>query len=192
MGNGYIESQLGENEKLIYTTRPHKIIFVSTAILWLLAIMLIRGEIVITRGGIGGIVSGEGTAIMRGIGAFCIIIGLLPVIRYLTSEFGITDKRVIIKVGWIRRNTLETQLKKIEQVRVDRGIFGRIFNYGTIVIVGTGGSSSPFRGIRKPMEFRKYAQAQKESVKCPYCGETIKLEAIKCKHCKSSLPEKES
>jgi hypothetical protein len=41
-------------------------------------------------------------------------------VTYKTSEFAVTDKRVVIKVGWIRRRTLETMLSKVEGIGVDQ------------------------------------------------------------------------
>jgi hypothetical protein len=35
-------------------------------------------------------------------------------------------------------------------------ILGRIFGYGTLVIVGTGGTNEPFKAVAKPMDFRKH------------------------------------
>jgi len=62
---------------------------------------------------------------------------IAPFIRKATSEFAITTKRVIIKVGFISRRTLEMNLSKIETVNVDQSIMGRILNYGSITIIGT-------------------------------------------------------
>lgn len=83
---------------------------------------------------------------------------LAPLIERFTSEFAITNKRVVIKVGFIARRTLEMNLSKIESVNVDQSILGRILGYGTIVIIGTGGTKEPFRAIKDPMTFRKRFQ----------------------------------
>ena len=80
---------------------------------------------------------------------------ILPLIQRATSEFAVTSRRVIIKVGLISRRTVELKLEKIESVGVDQTIFGRIFGYGTIVLKGTGGTNEPFRGIARPLDFRK-------------------------------------
>ena len=80
---------------------------------------------------------------------------IAPTIDWLTSEFAVTNKRVIIKVGLIARRTVEIQLPKIESIGVDQGIMGRIFGYGNIVVVGTGGTKEPFRAIADPLGFRK-------------------------------------
>ena len=83
---------------------------------------------------------------------------LSPIIKMLTSEFAITNKRIIIKVGLISRRTVEMNLNKIESVNVDQGILGRILGYGTIVVIGTGGTREPFATISNPIGFRKKFQ----------------------------------
>lgn len=83
---------------------------------------------------------------------------IAPLIDKYTDEFAITNKRVIIKTGLISRRTLEMNLSKIESVNVDQGILGRILGYGTIRIVGTGGTKEAFPKILQPLEFRKKFQ----------------------------------
>ena len=83
---------------------------------------------------------------------------LLPIIRQVTSEFVITNKRIIIKTGIISRQTLEMNLNKIESVNVDQGILGRILGYGTITIIGTGGTRESFHDISSPLLFRRKFQ----------------------------------
>lgn len=83
---------------------------------------------------------------------------ILPLVDYLTSEYVITNRRVIVKVGLIARSTLEMNLLKIESVNVDQSILGRILNYGSITIIGTGGTRETFHGISSPMVFRQRFQ----------------------------------
>jgi uncharacterized membrane protein YdbT with pleckstrin-like domain len=83
---------------------------------------------------------------------------IAPFIQRATSEFAITTKRVIIKEGLIARRTLEMNLSKIETVNVDQNIMGRILNYGSITIIGTGGTHEVFHNIAYPMHFRKAFQ----------------------------------
>ena len=47
---------------------------------------------------------------------------------------------------------------RIESVNVDQGILGRILGYGTIRIVGSGGTKVSFPSIKNPLEFRKKFQ----------------------------------
>jgi len=83
---------------------------------------------------------------------------VLPLIEQWTSEFAITNKRIIIKTGLISRQTLEMNLSKIEAVNVDQSIFGRILGYGSITIIGIGGTRENFYHISNPLIFRKTFQ----------------------------------
>ena len=81
-----------------------------------------------------------------------------PLIENWTSEYAITNKRVIIKLGLISRKTLEMNLSKIESVNVDQSIFGRILGYGAITIIGTGGTRETFSDLANPIQFRRVFQ----------------------------------
>lgn len=83
---------------------------------------------------------------------------IAPLIDWYTTEFAITNKRIIIKVGLIARRTIEMNLAKVESVTVKQGIIGRILGYGNITVIGTGGTDVPFKGISRPLDFRKAFQ----------------------------------
>jgi len=81
-----------------------------------------------------------------------------PLMDRWTDEFAITNKRIIIKTGLIGRRTIELNLSKIESVNVDQSIFGRILGFGSVQIVGTGGTRETFTNINNPITFRKRFQ----------------------------------
>jgi hypothetical protein len=80
------------------------------------------------------------------------------IVTVRTSELVITDRRVLIKVGFIQRHTFEMFISKIESVAVFQSMLGRLFNYGTVTIRGTGGSSESFTTIAAPLQFRDAIQ----------------------------------
>ncbi|HUH73904.1 MAG TPA: PH domain-containing protein [Chitinophagales bacterium] len=82
----------------------------------------------------------------------------IPLIARYTDEFAVTNKRVIIKTGLISRKTFEMNHSKIESVNVDQSILGRILGYGSLSIVGSGGTKEVFPNIKSPLEFRKKFQ----------------------------------
>jgi uncharacterized membrane protein YdbT with pleckstrin-like domain len=83
---------------------------------------------------------------------------IAPMLDRFSDEFAITNRRVIMKTGLISRKTLEMNLSKIESVNVDQSILGRMLGYGSIKIIGTGGTTEEFRNIREPLTFRKKFQ----------------------------------
>ena len=78
-----------------------------------------------------------------------------PLIMTKTDEFVITNKRVIMKTGLVSRKIFEMTVSHIESVNVDQTILGRLFSYGTVIIVGSGGTREGFPDIANPIEFRR-------------------------------------
>jgi uncharacterized membrane protein YdbT with pleckstrin-like domain len=74
-------------------------------------------------------------------------------IRWIT-EIAITDKRVIYKRGFINRHTVETNMDKVATVDVDQSVLGRLLNYGTVTVKGTGLTFEPLRRVESPIELR--------------------------------------
>ncbi len=157
----YIETNLLQDEKLVYCVSPHWIIFSSGcwALLFAIYVFLFSPDVLNTS------IYGPWTLhlvaslVLFVVGAYWII---QAYIYFKTSEYGVTNKRVLIKVGWIERRSLELLLDKVEGVLVDQTIFGRIFDYGTITIIGTGGTNDQFPYIPDPLLFRKTVQQEVE------------------------------
>jgi uncharacterized membrane protein YdbT with pleckstrin-like domain len=76
-------------------------------------------------------------------------------ILMLTTEFAVTNRRVFAKTGFIRRNTMEILLVKVESIAVRQNIVGRLMNFGTVTVTGTGGTSESFKVITNPITIRK-------------------------------------
>ena len=88
---------------------------------------------------------------------FVLIGGLTVVgvfIRCRTSEFVVTNKRVIFKTGFIRRNSLEVFLKNVGGMLVDQNIMGRIFDYGTVGVEGVA-AKQRFNHIANPFALKR-------------------------------------
>ena len=141
----YVDSNLLPNEQITYRARLHPIIYALPA--------MVLGVALLAALGGGGWIAGAA------IGVIGVVLFLPPWIRSVSSEFAITNKRVLIKVGLIRRHSLELLLQKVEGIGVDQGILGRILGYGTITVSGVGGTKEAFRMISNPLEFRRQVQA---------------------------------
>jgi uncharacterized membrane protein YdbT with pleckstrin-like domain len=184
----YVEEHLLPGEEVVHRAHLHKFVYLMP--LAIAVVMMIAAV----------------AAYMSDLPALTIgalIVALAPLvwaqIVYSSSEFAVTNKRVIIKVGFIQRRTLETLLTKVEGIEVHQGIMARLFDFGTIVVTGTGGTREQFANIAAPLEFRRQVQAQvtssetmhgiaataapRDERECPYCAELILKRAKLCKHC---------
>lgn len=156
----YIDSTLLPEEKVKYRTNRHWIIF-SPTVLWL--ILTFGAAFFLPRGILEPIPLffwGYETEELLTLALFAITVmsGIYNYVDYVCSEFGITNKRVLMKVGLIRRFSLEIFLERIESIHVRQGITGRIVGFGTIQVIGTGGTHDYFRYIPEPLEFRQRVQ----------------------------------
>lgn len=193
----YLDDHLLAGERVVYRARVHWSIFATAIVVIALGIVL---AIIL---GVYQPAYWYAGAALAGIG---LLLAIAPAIHYASSEFAVTDKRVVAKLGFIERESLETLLSKIEAIGVDQGILGRMLGYGTITITGTGGTEESFPRIADPLEFRRQIQSQvvalderrggQESTAgaarpneprverdCPYCAERILARARVCKHC---------
>ena len=118
---------------------------------------LIAGETVLHRGRLSWWTLFP--RVLLGILLLVVVVGLYFLvdawIRSRTTEIAITNKRVIAKFGFIKRNTVEINLDKVEALKVEQGFWGRILDYGTLLISGAGSSVAPIPGIANPLEFRR-------------------------------------
>lgn len=101
---------------------------------------------------LGVIIIGLFLTLFYGIG---LIILIYVLIKVKTTELALTSQRMIAKIGFISRNTVELRLEKVESLSIHQNFDGRILGYGTIVIKGTGGTQTPIPSIKNPMGFRK-------------------------------------
>ena len=81
-----------------------------------------------------------------------------------SGEFAVTNRRVIIKIGIVQRRTLELNLSKVESIEVEQTVWGRLFGYGDIEVIGTGGTREQFSKIGDPLGFRKAVAEATEAV----------------------------
>ncbi|HEY1791407.1 MAG TPA: PH domain-containing protein [Opitutaceae bacterium] len=95
--------------------------------------------------------------------ALALIAAVPAFLRRASSDFAVTNRRVIVKTGLLRRHSTEILLRQVEGITVDQGIAGRIFNFGTIIVEGTGVDRTPYRGISAPLKFRLAVQEQVEA-----------------------------
>lgn len=147
---GYVESVLQPNEHVIAATRIHWwFIWRRTVVLLVLAAGLAIAALSET---------GDTRTIVLALAGAVVVIALLlaigPTIERLSTELAVTNRRIIHKRGFIQRHTIEMSRSQVESVDVDQGIFGRLLNYGDIVVHGTGTTPEPFRFIADPLRFR--------------------------------------
>ncbi len=131
---------------------------------------LIEGESIIHRARVSW--WSQFGLLVLGVLLLIVVIGLFFLIAawiaVRSTEIAITNRRVIAKFGFIKRDTVEINLEKVEALRVEQGFLGRMLNYGTIFISGAGTSVAPIRNIADPLVFRrKFMEATNRPMAMP-------------------------
>jgi uncharacterized membrane protein YdbT with pleckstrin-like domain len=190
-----LDDQLLAGERIVCRSRPHWILFGAPILVALAGIalgvtlQLIRHDYWYVGAALVGV---------------ALILAVPPALRYLSSDFAVTDKRVLARTGLLHRDSMETLLSKIEGIDVGQDLWGRMLGYGTLTITGTGGTRESMPCIPRPLEFRRQVQSQIVALDqrrapdpaaaglppdarverdCPWCAERILARARVCKHC---------
>jgi len=157
----YIEKNLSAGETLRYKTGCHWIV-----LLWPLLGGLILGVIGLAMLANGWLAARKGVfypgVIVVGAIACLTAVALLAggIIRRISTEVVVSNKRVVIKTGLFSRRSIEVLLTRVESVGMKQTLAGRILGYGTVVVSGIGGTREEFDRIRHVNEFKRTVQAQ--------------------------------
>jgi hypothetical protein len=150
----YIDENLVSGERVIFRTRLHWIIIWNSAFALgftaLIAVPIFFGTFnlrfepawwcIVIPAILGG----------AGMGA----------LHLISSEFGVTNRRVLVKTGFIIIRTLELNIGKLESVQVRATLFGALFGYKHIMVIGSGGTRQQFRFVRDADTFRQHVTEQ--------------------------------
>ena len=161
----YVDKNLVPGETVIYETRLHWIVMLGHLIVgWLL--LGVPGVLLLVYALSHTSMDSTDLRLMEGGGVALLVCGLIVILigvtRRSATEMAVTNHRVVIKTGLMSRKTIEMLLNKVESIEISETAVGRMLGYGTIVIIGTGGTSEPFHKMAHPLEFRSHVQQQIE------------------------------
>jgi uncharacterized membrane protein YdbT with pleckstrin-like domain len=151
MSVSYVDRHLLPNERVVYRTRLHWILFVRPVFVTLVGLSLTVALGALTR--MEWVWYLSLVVILGGL-----VWGGIHAIELFTSEFAVTTTRLIFKVGIVARYTTELLLGKVESIGVQQKLLGRLLNYGDLVVTGTGGAREVFPRVHDPIAFRNHVQ----------------------------------
>jgi len=159
------KKNLQENEEILYLPSLHwfyivKYMVLSLPVFVVLLVVWGLAEDYASSGWFPGITTGDE---FRGIIRYAFIAVILSVLlvfvcrilQYLCVQYGVTNKRLIIKKGVLRIVTVEIPIDRIESISCIQGLLGMMFNYGTIHVSGIGGSIPVFYMVCRPYALRR-------------------------------------
>jgi uncharacterized membrane protein YdbT with pleckstrin-like domain len=152
----YIDDILQPGEKVLYSTNAHWIFFLPAIAGWVVAAALLVLS--------GMVPAGPSVLVCLSLAAIVAIFALYKTatawFHRWTTETDVTNLRVVHKTGFIKRQTFEMSLDKVESVDVNQSILGRILNYGNVSIFGVGEGGKTLDTLASPLEFRNAITAR--------------------------------
>jgi uncharacterized membrane protein YdbT with pleckstrin-like domain len=152
----YIDEILQPGERVLYSTNAHWMFFLPAIATWVVAIVFLVLSRLVTA-----------DALMLVCWALAAIAALAALywtvtawFHRWTTETDVTNFRVVHKTGFIKRQTFEMSVDKVESVDVNQSILGRILDYGDVTVLGVGEGGKTLDMISSPLAFRNAITAR--------------------------------
>jgi uncharacterized membrane protein YdbT with pleckstrin-like domain len=151
MGQSYLPRIMADGEAVILDARQHWVVLLkSTLGAWLLALVIIVGAtyatLVLTLPGSLGF-------LLLLIPAIWILAG---VVRWRSLHYVITSRRVLCLSGIMSKSVTDSSLDKVNDVKMEQSIWGRMLDYGDIqILTASELGANEFRMIKNPIRFKK-------------------------------------
>lgn len=146
---GYIDRNLLPDEQILFRTKKHIIVFFYPMVWLILSVFItiyMKDNFILEKLIWAPWVMGA---------LFWGAVGL----EYFSSDFAVTNKRIMMREGFFYRHANEMRLSTISQVNVDQSPFGQILGYGIVTLQAFGAMDS-FTTISRPFEFQRAAQLE--------------------------------
>ncbi len=149
--HGYLRKVLTPGETVLFIVRQHGIFLFGRIFLWL-------GLALVIAVGVAGIgVSSGNTQVSWGL--ILMIVPLFAIwwhfLAWSNHGYILTDRRVIQMHGVFNKEVVDSLLEKLNDIKTDQTLFGRMFNYGDVeILTANEVGNNVFRHIARPLEFK--------------------------------------
>jgi uncharacterized membrane protein YdbT with pleckstrin-like domain len=162
MSDVYLDRMLGEREQILLVTRQHWLMLVRELMVEvLLAIALIVLVTLI-------LIVWLATPLVA-LGYLLLVLPALSMWRdiagWTSHKYVVTNRRVIQVFGVINKNVTDSSLEKVNDVKMEQSLLGRLFNYGDIeILTASELGINRFTRIGNPVRFKTAMLNAKEKL----------------------------
>jgi uncharacterized membrane protein YdbT with pleckstrin-like domain len=159
MARDYIQSMLGENERVLLITRQHWFVLASAILLEIIVTFVVLAAISVATFNFP-------------LASFAYLLVLLPLLSMLRDilvwynrDYIVTNRRVIQINGVFNKNVTDSSLEKVNDVKMSQSFFGRLFDYGDVeILTGSELGVNLFKRIGEPVKFKTAMLNAKENL----------------------------
>ncbi len=164
MAKSYLESLLGEQEKIILVSRQHGFILGSAIFIEITLILIILAVTVVAAISFQPL-----TAIVVAIGFIVLLLPVISMVRdiliWSNRQYIVTNRRVMQISGVINKNVIDSSLEKVNDVKMEQSAFGRVFDYGDVeILTASELGVNLFSRIENPIRFKTAMLNAKEQL----------------------------
>ena len=179
---GYVESNLGKDEKILARVTHSKAGLVSAFLVAVILLGITVGLIYFTqymndlldKNLQGSTLSALSTGLVIIFYLITALVGLMGILYFVgaiveisCNQLVVTNKRLLGRSGFIAKKTMDIILLKLDTINASNGIFGALFHYGTLEVVSAGSQqivngrtvNMKFPYVQNTEEFRRAALA---------------------------------
>ncbi len=159
MKNKYINTLLGDNEKMLLVTRQHWFVIFGNILLEIVIIIILLVAVTVA------LVLSPFIAV----GYVIVLIPLGSMVRdiliWYNKQYIVSNRRVMQVNGIINKNVIDSSLEKVNDVKMSQSFFGRIFNYGSVeILTASELGVNLFQKIEDPVHFKTAMLNAKEKL----------------------------
>ena len=159
MAKDYIQSMLGENERILLRTHQHRFVLFSMVVAELTITLLL-------------FIGVSAAAFYYPLAAAAFVLMLIPlgsmardILVWSNHQYLVTNRRVIQVSGIFNKNVVDSSLEKVNDVKMTQSFFGRMFDYGDIEILTASETGvNQFKRIGNPVLFKTAMLNAKEKL----------------------------
>ena len=149
--HGYLRKVLSPGETVLYVVRQHGFFLFARMFLWL-------GLGLVIAVGVAGVAAGSSNPGA----AWGLVLLTVPVfaiwwqyVEWANHSYVLTNRRVIQLTGVISKSVVDSLLEKLNDIKTEQSLFGRMFNYGDVeILTANEVGNNVFRHISHPLEFK--------------------------------------
>ncbi len=141
----YPEDELGRDEELILHRHPHWKMLIVPVLVLLVVVALVGFLAALVRNQSWAHI---GWIVLAVVGVAVVIrFTLAPLMRWYTTHFVLTNRRVLVRQGVLTRTGLDIPMTRINSVRFRHGLLDRMLGTGTLIIESASGEPLEFDDI---------------------------------------------
>jgi uncharacterized membrane protein YdbT with pleckstrin-like domain len=159
MATSYLETLLGESEKIVLETHQHWFVLFGRIFLEIVLILVLGGALLVAYNYYPGAVYGWFRFLVP-------LAGMLnDFLVWRNKAYIVTNRRVIQVSGVFNKNVIDSSLEKVNDVKMSQSFLGRFFGYGDIeILTASELGVNLFHQIAEPVEFKTAMLNAKEKL----------------------------